>query len=175
VLSRTDAKLERMGITPEQMILDADNMNVRLEFVRGVPLWEASPVAGHQLEIDRIQNSIKELEGNQTCIHLANTLFKFVDGSLTAPDIAILCQELKPEQLYSALEIVPEAVVEVISEGYEYKDLEVAPSFYLGLGVKDVLILEPRLKIVYHHRKDSKTRLESPVKLNLECGCEIEV
>jgi Uma2 family endonuclease len=93
-------------------------MNVRLEFARGVPLWEASPVAGHQLEVDRIQNSIKELEGNQTCIHLANTLFKFVHGSLTSPDIAILCQELKPEQLYSALEIVPEAVIEAISEGY---------------------------------------------------------
>jgi Uma2 family endonuclease len=164
-----------MAITPEQMILDAANSNVRLEFVRGVPLWEASPVAGHQLEIDRTQHSINALEGNQNCIHLANTLFKFVDGSFKCPDIAILCQALKPEQLYSALEIVPEAVVEVISEGYEYKDLEVAPSFYLGLGVKDVLILEPRLKIVYHHRKDSKTRLESPVKLKLECGCEIEV
>lgn len=166
-----------MAVTPEQMILDAANANVRLEFVRGVPLWEASPVAGHQLEIFRIQNSIKRIDDSQACActHLSDTLFKFGEGSLKRPDIAILCQELKPEQLYSALEIVPEAVVEVISEGYEYKDLEVAPSFYLGLGVKDVLILEPRLKIVYHHRKDSKTRLESPVKLNLECGCEIEV
>lgn len=123
-----------MGISPEQMILDADNMNVRLEFVRGVPLWEASPVAGHQLEIDRIRDSIKRTNDSQacSCIHLSDTLFKFAEGSLKRPDIAILCQELKPEQLYSALEIVPEAVVEVISEGYEYKDLAIAPVFTLA-------------------------------------------
>ena len=94
------------------MILDAANTNVRLEFVRGIPLWEASPVAGHQLEIDRIRDSIKRIDGSQACActHLSDTLFRFGEGSLKRPDIAILCQELKPDQLYSALEMIPEAV-----------------------------------------------------------------
>jgi hypothetical protein len=53
--------------------------------------------------------------------------------------------------------------------------LEIAPSFYLSVGVKDVLVLDPQLKIVYHHRHDGKKRLESPLKVELECGCRCEV
>lgn len=42
-------------------------------------------------------------------------------------------------------------------------------------GVKDGLILEPRAKIVWHYRRDGVKRLDSPVKLGLECGCECTV
>lgn len=165
-----------MSLTPEELILQADQMNVRLELVRGIPVWEASPVAAHQLEVDRIRASIQAHKvSNCDCFHLADVLFKFQDGSLKRPDIAILCKRPAVPQLQHALEVVPEAAIEIISEGYERKDLEFAPNFYLSLGVKDVIIFEPRTKIVYHHRKDGVKRLESPVQIELECGCHCEV
>jgi Uma2 family endonuclease len=165
-----------MGISPEELILQADATNIRLEIVRGVSIWEAAPVAAHQIEIDRIRASIERSPDKSCdCFHLADTLFRFPDGSLKRPDISILCRKPDPESLRQALTVVPEAVVEIISEGYEYKDLEIAPSFYLSVGVKDVLVLDPQLKVVYHHRHDGKKRLESPIKVDLECGCTCEV
>jgi Uma2 family endonuclease len=107
------------------------------------------------------------------CIHVASVLFSFPDGSLTCPDIAVLSG--LPGQQDAPLTTIPEAVIEIISEGYGYEDLEIAPSFYLSVGVKDVLVLDPQLKLVYHHRHDGKKRLESPVRVELECGCACEV
>ncbi len=48
-----------MSIPPEDLIMQADLLNVRLEIVRGLPVWEASPVAEHQIEVDRIRASIR--------------------------------------------------------------------------------------------------------------------
>ena len=165
-----------MSIPPEDLIMQADLLNVRLEIVRGLPIWEASPVAEHQLEVDRIRASIGVHEGSDcACFHLADVLFKFQDGSLKRPDIAVLCDTPSGPQLRHALEIVPEAVIEIVSEGYERKDLELAPSFYLSFGVKDVIIFEPQTKIVYHHRRNGVKRLESPVRIEFECGCACEI
>ncbi len=102
-------------------------------------------------------------------------MFKFPDTSLKRPDIAVLCDRPSGPELRHALEIVPEAVIEIVSEGYERKDLELAPSFYLAFGVKDVVIFEPQTRIVYHHRRDGAKRLESPVKITFEYGCACEV
>jgi Uma2 family endonuclease len=164
------------AISPEEMIMQADQMNLRLEIVRGIPIWEASPVFAHQAEVDRIRASIKPVEATDcACIHAADVLFRFPDGSLKRPDIAILCKPPEPAQRQQALTMIPEAVVEIISEGYEQKDLEIAPGFYLAVGVKDVLIFDPQLREVYHHRRDGKKRLASPVRIELECGCSCEV
>ena len=164
------------AISMERLISDADAVNIRLEIVRGLPIWEASPGLGHQLEIDRIRSSIQPQPGsNCGCVHVADVLFKFSDGSFKRPDIALLCALPENPSQNTAVDIIPEAVIEIISEGYEHKDLEIAPSFYLSVGVKDVLILDPQLKIVYHHRRDGKKRLESPVRVELECGCVCEV
>ena len=78
-------------------------------------------------------------------------------------------------KLRNALNEIPEAVIEIISEGYERKDLELAPEFYLAIGVKDVVIFDPQTQLVYQHRKDGTKRLESPVALTFECGCFCEV
>ncbi len=139
------------SIPIEQLILEADRIGVRLEIIAGLPVWEASPVYRHQAEADRIRASIKLLEGSDcTCHHTADTLFKFKDGSLNRPDIAVLCRLPSEEEMDVALTQVPEAVIEIVSDGYEDKDLKLAPSFYLSQGVKDVLILEPKTRIVWH-------------------------
>ena len=165
-----------MSIPPEDLILQADLLNVRLEIVRGLPIWEASPILAHQLQVDRIRASITP-KGSESCgcVHIADVLFRFPDSSLKRPDIAILCELPEETEQYKALLAVPEAVIEIVSEGYERKDLELAPSFYLAFGVKDVIIFEPQTKIVYHHRRDGVKRLESPAKIEFECGCGCEV
>ncbi len=159
-----------------ELINRADEIGVRLEIIRGLPVWEASPVYRHQREIDRIRASIKPLEGLDCgCFHISDVVVAFPDGSLKRPDIAVYCTEPSESEQDQALTAMPEAVVEIISPGYETKDWEIAPSFYLAHGVKDVLILDPRSKIVLHHRIDGIERLVSPVSRVLECGCELTV
>jgi hypothetical protein len=159
-------------MTLEDLILQADHTNVRLEVMNGLHLWEEGPTLQHQLEVDRIRSSISQ---HATCIHLNDVLFRFPDGSLTHPDIAIIRQIPDKESLDKALTVIPEAVLEIVSEGYEKKDLELAPSFYLSMGVKDAIIFDPSTLIIYHYQKDKNRRLESPVSINFECGCSCTV
>jgi Uma2 family endonuclease len=71
--------------------------------------------------------------------------------------------------------LLPEAVIEIISEGYEAKDLELNPTFYLSQNVKDVVVLDPRTGFILHARKDGRKRFTSPTGFKLECGCEVTV
>jgi Uma2 family endonuclease len=115
-----------------------------------------------------------QLERACGCFHTSDVIFKFPDGSFKRPDIAILCETPDRSEFYRALERVPEAVVEVISEGYERKD-EIAPEFYLSHGVKDIMIFNPRTLEVFHYTNHSVTKMISPASVQLECGCMIEV
>jgi len=154
----------------------ADEAGFRLEVMRGLPLWEAHPGARHQKAVYRSQTSIRPHLEKQTdcgCFHLADTYVRFADGSLKRPDVAIFCQE--PPDTDAALEMIPEAVIEVVSLGYEIKDLEIAPYFYLAQGIKDVLVFDPRTLLVLHIRRDGTHRLTSPVEIDLECGCQCRI
>jgi Uma2 family endonuclease len=65
------------------------------------------------------------------------------------PDLSIFCTE--PPDSDEALEVLPVAVVEILSPGYEDKDLgpDGAP-FYLAHGVVDVVVVDPRTGVVFH-------------------------
>ena len=65
-------------------------------------------------------------------MHVANVLYRFADGSLKRPDISILCREPDESEQDNTITLIPEAVIEIISEGYEAKDLEISPNFYLA-------------------------------------------
>ncbi len=132
--------------------------------VAGLPIWEPHPVYKHQKEVDRIRSSIAS-----SCFHTANVYIRFSDGSLKRPDISIFCRE--PEEQEEAVTLVPEAVIEVISKGYEAKDLEIGPQFYLAQGVRDVVVFNPYTLVVLHVRRDGVKRHLSPVGVGLECGC----
>jgi len=157
-----------------QRLLQADDLGIRLEIVGGLPVWEASPVRRHQQAVDRIRASIRPATGTGcACLHLADVYIAFPDGSLKRPDVSIFCRE--PDEQDEAITLIPEAVVEVISRGYEAKDLEIAPRFYLGQGVKDVVIFDPHTLLVLHIRPDGVARHVSPVELTLACGCRCRV
>ncbi|GAB4579737.1 MAG: Uma2 family endonuclease [Anaerolineales bacterium] len=158
----------------DPVLLQANELGIRLEIVGGLPLWEAKPVLKHQRAVDRIRYSIqKDTDQKQNpdcgCYHYADVYVAFPDGSLKRPDIAIFCRE--PEEEEEAITLLPEAVVEIISKGYEAKDLEIAPRFYLSQGVKDILIFDPYTLLVLHVRRDKTVRHISPVTIHLECGC----
>lgn len=160
-------------------LLHADELGVRLEIVAGLPIWEPSPVWKHQKAVDRIRESIEraapssDAEGDCACIHVSDVYVCFPDGSLKRPDISIFCRE--PDEEEEAITLLPEAVIEVISKGYEAKDLEIGPHFYLSQGIKDVVVFNPYTLLVLHVRRERVTRQVSPVTIDLECGCRCVV
>jgi Uma2 family endonuclease len=164
-----------MSLSP--ILLQASELGIRLEIVNGLHIWEAQPVYRHQKHIERIVNGISKPENDQTgceCVHAVDVYVQFPNG-LKRPDISIFCREPSEEEQDSALTMIPEAVIEVVSKGYEAKDLEIGPPFYLSQGVKDVVVFDPLTLLVLHVRKDRTTRQVSPVVIELECGCRVVV
>ena len=160
----------------DQKLLQANELGVRLEIVGGLPIWEAHPIYKHHKAIDRIRTTIQPIALNdEVCagVHASDVYVSFPDGSLKRPDIAIFCRE--PDEEDEASTLVPEAVIEIISKGYEAKDLEIGPRFYLSQGVKDVVVFDPYTLLVLHVRRDGVTRQVSPVEIVLECGCKCTV
>ncbi len=163
-----------MSLSP--ILHQASELGIRLEIVNGLPLWEAQPVYRHQKHIGRIVQGITKCagEGVCECIHAVDVYIQFPNG-LKRPDISILCKEPNEDEQDSALTMIPEAVIEVVSRGFEAKDLEIGPPFYLSQGVKDVIVFDPLTLLVLHVRKDRTTRQVSPVVIALECGCQVTV
>jgi Uma2 family endonuclease len=176
--------MNRMSVTIDIAELiaqtDAAKAPVRLEYVRGRMKWEASPASRHQKALQRIERSLRPIPGHPVgcgCFALADTLIRFPDPdhSIKRPDLAIFCTE--PPDSDEALTVIPAAVVEVLSLGYEEKDLgsDGAP-FYLTYGVQDVLIVDPRTGVVYHDTPDAARRaLTAPITVDLRCGCRVTV
>jgi Uma2 family endonuclease len=161
----------------EPKFLRAEELGIRLEMIAGLPIWEPHPVWKHQKAVDRIRATIRPSGQDEhqscACVHAADVYIAFPDGSLKRPDVAVFCRE--PDEEEEAIKLIPEAVIEVISRGYEAKDLEIGPHFYLAQGVKDIVVFDPYTLVVLHLRRDGVQRLVSPVALTLECGCSCVV
>ncbi len=168
-------------LSVDDMILqiDASGAPVRFEYVRGRMKWEMSPASRHQMTIRHIERSVRpsQRESECACFALADVLIRFPDPdqSLKRPDIAIFCAP--PPAIDEALTIIPAAVIEVVSVGYEEKDLgpDGAP-FYLTYGVREVLVVDPRLNTLRYYRPEHPMLTYStPHTLTLECGCRVDV
>jgi Uma2 family endonuclease len=159
----------------DSRLLTADQLGVRLEIVNGLPLWEAQPLYKHQKAVERIAQSIRpSSDSGCRCVHAMDVYIQFPNG-LKRPDISIFCREPSEEEQESALTLIPEAVIEVVSRGYEAKDLEIGPPFYLSQGVKDVAVFDPSTLLVLHVRHGKAERLTSPVEILLQCGCSVTI
>ena len=160
-----------------QMVEAADEVGLRLEIVGGLPVWEASPVIKHQRAIDRIRATIRRAgpgENACACVHFADIQIRFPDGSHKRPDISIFCRE--PDEQDEEVTLLPEAVIEVLSRGYEPKDLEVGVPFYRRMGIPDILVLDPDTGAVLHyHRGEPARELVSPAEIALARGCRCTV
>ncbi|MES2464927.1 MAG: Uma2 family endonuclease [Armatimonadota bacterium] len=154
-----------------------EESGVRLEVVGGIPVWEALPSYRHQNHVFRIQSSIRPIPSsgkNCGCVHVSDIYVRFPDGSLKRPDIAVFCRE--PDEQAEAVTLLPEAVIEIISPGYEAKDLSIGVPFYLRSGIKDIIVFDPDTGNVRHFRPGySEARFSTPVTLQLDCGCQVTV
>jgi Uma2 family endonuclease len=141
-----------------------------------MPTWEALPVVRHQRAVKRITASIslRPTSGSGCgCVEYSDVAIRFADGSFKRPDIAIWYRE--PDEEDEAVTLIPEAVIEVISPGYEKKDTEIGAPFYISAGVKDVILFNPQNGEVEHRRIDGARKLTSPAPIALECGCACTV
>ncbi len=147
-------------------------IGVKLESAGGLTTWEAFPLYRHQKAVDKIRATIAPTPGTGdgcACVHAPDISIAFPDGSQKRPDIALFCRE--PEESDEATTLLPEAVIEIISKGYEAKDLDVGIPFYIAQGVRDVVAFDPVTKKVTHVRNGSRVEHTSPVALQFECGC----
>ena len=160
---------------------DASGAPVRLEYVRGRLKVEASPASRHQKTAKAIEASLRPLPGQNsgcTCFSLQDTLIRFPDPdhSLKRPDIAIFCDE--PPDSDEAIDVLPAAVIEILSLGYEEKDIgdDGAP-FYISCGVPDVLVVDPRSGLIRHYRphEAEPSLLHTPTAVALACGCRVRL
>lgn len=162
----------------ERLTREADAAGFRLEVVRGLAIWEAQPVYRHQRAVARIYASIKPLDADGAnpcaCIAVMDISVRFPDGSHKRPDIGVFCRE--PDEQDQEVTLLPEAVIEVLSEDYEAKDLLIGVPFYRQVGVKDIVVLNPRTGEVRHWQQGQPERAyESPVALTFLCGCSATV
>lgn len=149
---------------------------IRLEITGGIPTWRLHPSPRHQMIIDRIRATIMPIAMGSNacgCYHLSDVYVRFPDKSLKRPDISIFCT--RPPEQDEALDMVPVAVIEIVSPGYEEKDLSVNPSWYLSQGVLDVVTFDPRSGVVTHFRANEQQTLHSPTVIDLAAGCRCTV
>ena len=167
-------------VSDEELALalaEADERNIRIEIVNGIGLWHFQPALRHYEATTRIERSIRpdpKVGTDCRCFVAADVVIRFPDGSILRPDVAIFCR--RPDEDDTAITLVPEAVVEVVSKGSEMKDFEIGPAFYLGQGVKDVIVFDPFSLLTIHHRRDRPpVRYSETTEIRLECGCLVTV
>ena len=156
----------------ERLMLAAHEIGIKLEMVDGIPVWEASPVILHQKATDRIRASIYSTgTGNNPCgcFHYPDINIRFPDGSDKRPDISIYCQE--PEEEDKAVTAIPDAVIEIISRGYEKKDKQISMPFYIAQNIRDAVLFDPYTGEVMHYVNGVASEYTSPVALTFQCGC----
>ena len=158
----------------DSRLFTADQLGIRLEVVNGLSIWEAQPLYKHQKAVERISQAIRQIDENCVCVHAMDVYVQFPNG-LKRPDISIFCREPTEAEQENALTLIPEAVIEVVSKGYEAKDLEIAPPFYLSQGVKDIIVFDPATLLVLHVKHGAAVRLISPVEIVLQCGCVVTI
>jgi len=170
-----------MTITDHDIAAELDRLtrlapsHIKLEITGGTRTWRLLPSLRHQKLIDCIRASITPIaETGCGCHHLSDPSLIFPDGSFKRPDIAIFCVE--PPDIDESWDQVPEAVIEIVSPGYEEKDLSINPPWYLAMGVKDVLVVDPRAGEVRHHRHGAQMSTRRlPATFDLLCGCRCTV
>lgn len=166
-----------MSLPTYQDIQRLAYQGVRLEITGGRTTWEAMPGALHHGVVDDIRQNLTRLNPPQAacgCFHIADTYIEFAPSLLRRPDIAIFCA--KPPRPDGALTgLMPGAVVEVLSAGYEQKDRDAVP-LYLGFGVQDVILVDPRQYILEWHTFDQPPRLlELPATGTAQMGCIVQI
>lgn len=151
---------------------------VRLEVTGGRTTWEAYPGALHNGVVDDIRHNLTQ-DNQQAaapcgCHHIADTYIAFGPHLLRRPDIAVFCE--KPPRPDGAITgVVPGAIIEVLSDGYEQKDRDVT-ALYLAVGVCDVILVDLRAQTAtWYQTGVAPQTLDLPTTLSLQMGCVLRI
>src|SRR6266487_844088 len=133
------------------------------------------------MTIDDIRRTIQAGGDDCVCYDLPDTDLRLSPQgrrpSLVRPYIAIYCE--KPPAVDYALELVPAAVIEVVSSDSVVKDLEELPPAYLHAGVLDVVVFVLATGEIVWFDQDTGSanprRLVAPQALTLRCGCTLTI
>ena len=156
-------------------IEEADSIGIRVEMVDGRPFWEFQPNYDHQDRIGNVWMSVRRDPQSGTdcgCFRAMDVGIVFPDGSIRRPDLAVFYRQPERRDLIT---LVPEAVVEIVSQRSREKDLDVSPPWYLRMGGKDVLVYDPFTEDVHHFRQEGRVRFKTGRTVPLECGCLVDV
>lgn len=160
-----------------ESLREAEELGLKVEMVHGLGIWHMQPSKRHYKASTRISRSVRpdpQLSSDCACFVMEDVLVRFGDGSLLRPDIAIYCRE--PDEEDTAVTLIPQAVVEIVSVDSGRNDYEIKPPFYLSQGVKDVIVHDPMTGATNHYRRDRATvRHQEPIRIALECGCLVDV
>ena len=166
---------ELFTLISDAMEYGPQQAGIKLEYVNGIPVWEAMPVYRHQKKTLDMQVSLLNSAGQNGCAchPIADVTILFPDGSLKRPDIAVYCTE--PVEQDRAVTALPEAVIEIISAGYEKKDTEISLPFYLTQGIPDIVLFDPSTNRAAHYHDGLTEEHDSPIELSFACGCRVTV
>jgi Uma2 family endonuclease len=153
------------------LIRSANESLVKLEMTAGVPTWEAMATPRHQRILGEIFESVRRTS-DCGCHRYLDTYIRFSDGSFKRPDLALYCARLPDIDV--ATDEIPQAVIEIVSEGYEEKD-RIGLPFYLAQGIADVVVYDPRKGEVVHATPAGETVHAAPVDLAFACGCSVTI
>lgn len=159
----------------EALILSADASLVKIERQGDLTTWEAMATPRHQRILGEIFESVRRVGGSGGdcgCHKYLDTYIRFADGSFKRPDLALYC--VRPKDSDTATEEVPQAVIEIVSAGYEEKDRLGLP-FYLAQGIPDVVLYDPRTREVTHATPHGQTVHIAPIDLTFACGCAVTI
>ncbi len=169
----------REGIDEGQLaklIAFEEELGLRFELTDGGITWEASPGIAHQEIVYSVQKSLESLrksDGDCECYQGSDIEIAFPDGSVKRPDVSVWCR--RPDELEGFVHQVPEAVIEIVSPGYEAKDLVHGPPIYMRNGVHDVIVFDRKKAEVHHWTAKDHQILASPSTIRLSCGCQVVV
>lgn len=155
------------------IVNSAEESLVKIELTNGLPTWEAMATPRHQRILGEIFESVRRIgEGDCGCHRYLDTYIRFPEGSFKRPDLSIYCARLPDVDV--ATDLIPQAVVEIVSAGYEEKD-RIGLPFYLAQGILDVVVYDPRTGEVIHATPEGQTVCRAPVDLNFACGCAVAI
>ena len=160
-----------------RFLMQADEYGVKLELAGGTPTWEFFPSPLHQGVVQDLLGSVvagpRAGELGCGCHAFLDTYVRLRDGSLKRPDLAIYCDPVPRTR--EAIAQTPGAVVEVISPGFEAKDLQTGPALYLANGVRDVVVIDPESERVHHFGPHGLAHPALGTRLRLAMGCSVAV
>ena len=132
---------------------------LRVELIGGELLKMPSPTVGHQQIISRLLFALgRVLEEERVLV--GPTDFRIDEWNILVPDLVVMSDALgyRPRQQYLP---AVDLVFEVLSPGTRSRDLAVKADLYLGAGVSEVWLVDPRSRSIEVRTTGCVTRFES--------------